>query len=167
MNTVCDPLHTRRRIVCSRNWRLKSGLRIQSEGYASDRLGSIATVSTAAVVTSRHDQCLINLTVGAKSTDTVAVAAKADGRSDTTQQYHLSKVTLAPQCSYLVVVRHPKHRSQLLDSRRCEAKYNAFFAFFWCIINKLLSMFHLARSDFRQAGYEHLLPWEETTKSIN
>ena len=65
----------------------------------------------AAVVTSRHNQCPVNTTVGTKSTDTVAVAGKADGRSDTTRQHHLSKVTLAPQCSYVAVARHPKHRS--------------------------------------------------------
>ena len=53
-------------------------------------------MSTATVVTSRHDQCPVNTTVGTKNTDTVAVAVKADGRSDTTRQRHLSKVTLAP-----------------------------------------------------------------------
>ena len=86
---------------------------------------SIATVSTAAVVTSRHDQCPVETTVGTKSTNTVALAAKADGRSDTTRQNHLSKVTLAPQCSYVAVAGHPKHRSRYLDS--CETKHNAFF----------------------------------------
>ena len=45
--------------------------------------------------------------------------------SDTTRQHHLSKVTLAPQCSYVEIARHPKHRSQYLDS--FETEYNAFF----------------------------------------
>ena len=68
----------------------------------------------AAVVASRHDQCPVNTTVGEKSTDTVAVAAKADGRTDITIGgiTYLSKVTPAPQCSYVAVARHPKHRSQ-------------------------------------------------------
>ena len=64
-------------------------------------------------------------TVGTKSTNTVAVAAKADGRSDTTRQHRLSKVTLAPECSYVAVARHQKHRSQYLYS--CETKYNGIF----------------------------------------
>ena len=61
-----------------------------------------------------------------KSTDTLAVDAKANGRSDTTLQHHLSNIALAPQCSYIAVARHLKHRSQYLDS--CESKYNAFFS---------------------------------------
>ena len=71
-------------------------------------------------------QCPVNTTVGTKSTLTVAVAGKADGRSDTIRQHHLSKVTQAPQYSYVAVARHLKHRSQYLDPRRCETKYNAF-----------------------------------------
>ena len=67
------------------------------EQCASDRSGSIVTVSTTAVVTSRHDQGPIETTIGTASTNTVAAAAKADGRSDTIRQHHLSKVTLAPQ----------------------------------------------------------------------
>ena len=47
---------------------------------ASNRSGSLAAASTAAVVTSRHDQYPGNTTVGTKITDVVAVAAKADGR---------------------------------------------------------------------------------------
>ena len=85
----------------------------------------MATVSTTAVVTSRHDQYPDDTTVGTKSTNTVGVAAKADGRSDTMRQSHLSKVTLAPQYLYVAVVGHPKHRSQYLGS--CETKYDAFF----------------------------------------
>ena len=67
----------------------------------------------------------VNTTVGTKNTNILAVAAKANGRSDTTRQQHLSKVSLAPQCSYVAVARHPKDRSQYLDS--CETKYNACF----------------------------------------
>ena len=78
------------------------------ERCASNCFGSIATVSTSAVVTSRHDQCFADTTVGTKSTSTVADATKVDGRSDTTRQHHLSKVTLAPQCSYVAIARHPK-----------------------------------------------------------
>ena len=80
------------------------------------------------MVTSRHDQGPAETTVGTKSTNTVAIAAKAYGRSDTNRQHHLSKVTLAPQCSYVAVARHQKHRSQYLDS--CETKCNAFFRSF-------------------------------------
>ena len=64
--------------------------------------------------------------VGTESTDTVAVAAKVDGRSDTTRHHHLSKVTLTPRCSYVAVARHPKHRSQYLES--CEMKCISFFS---------------------------------------
>ena len=73
------------------------------------KVGALETVNMAAVVTSRHDQCPVNTTVGKKSTDTVAVAVKKDGRSDTTQQHHLSKVALAPQCSHIAAARHLKH----------------------------------------------------------
>ena len=102
------------------------------ERCASDRFGYIAAVSTTVIVTSRHDQCPVNTTVGTKSTDTVAVAAKSDGRSDTTRQHHLSKVTLLAhhQCLYIVVAKHPKHRPQYLDSRRCETKHNSSFCRF-------------------------------------
>ena len=39
-----------------------------------------------------------------------------------------------------------------------------FLAVRWCIINQLLSMFHLARPELRQPGYGYLLLWEEMTK---
>ena len=65
----------------------------------------------------------VNTAVGTKSTDTVAVAVKADGRSDTTRQHHLRKVTLAPQCLYVAEAGHSKHRLQYL----CEAEYKTFF----------------------------------------
>ena len=110
MNTVCDPLRIKRGIVYSQNLRLKSGLAL-NEVLCLDRFGPIATVKTADVATLRHAQRPANTTVGKKSTDTVAVAGKSDGKSHTTRQHHLSKVTLAPQCSHVAVARHPKHRS--------------------------------------------------------
>ena len=54
-----------------------------------------------------------------------------------------------------------------MESRGCEAKYNAFFCSSLVYYQSPLSMFHLARPDFRQPAYGYLLPWEETTKSIN
>ena len=54
-------------------------------------------------VTPRHDQCPVNMRVDTKSTDTVAVAVKADGRSIMTQQHHLLRVTSAPQRSHVAV----------------------------------------------------------------
>ena len=90
----------------------------------SDRFGSIATVSTTAVVTTRHDQCPVETTVGTEGTSTVAVAVKAYGRSTTTR-HHLSEVTLAPQCSYAAVARRNRHRSQYVDSE--ERKFEDFF----------------------------------------
>ena len=95
------------------------------ERCVSDRFELIAAVTTAAVVTTRHDQCPVETTVGTKGTSTIAVASKADGRSITTRQYHLYEITLAPQCSYAVVARHNEHRSQFVDSE--ETKKNVFF----------------------------------------
>ena len=86
-NTVCDLLHIKRKIVCPRNLRLTSGLtpdEAQSDVSQVVLGACIASVSTAAVVPSRHDQCPANTTVGTKRTDTVAVAVKADDKSDTT-----------------------------------------------------------------------------------
>ena len=103
--------------------------------------------------------------MGTKSTDTVAVATKAGGRSETTRQHHLSKVTLAPQCSYVAVAKYPKHRPQYLDS--CETKYNALFRSTLVCYHQLLLSFHLARLGFRQRGSASLVPTEETTKSIS
>ena len=112
---------------------IDAGPRRSPERCASYRFGSIATVSTATVGsnaevgTKSRYECPVNTTVGTKSADTGAVATNTDDKSGSTRQYHLSKVTLAPQCSYVAVARHPKHRSQYLDSRGCEAKYSPLF----------------------------------------
>ena len=63
----------------------------------SDRLGLIATVSTTTAVATRHPQCPVVTTVDAEGSNTVAVAAKADGRSTTTRQNHLSEGVLTSQ----------------------------------------------------------------------
>ena len=44
--------------------------------YAPDRFRSITTVSTTAVVTTRHPQCPVVTPVGTEGTNTVAVIAK-------------------------------------------------------------------------------------------
>ena len=67
-------------------------------------------------------------TVGAEGTGTVAVAAKADGRSTTIRQHHLSEVALAPQRSYAGVGRRDKHRSEYENSE--ETKYDEVFCIF-------------------------------------
>ena len=48
--------------------------------YVPDRFRSITTVSTTAVVTTRHPQCPVMTPVGTEGTNTVAVIAKADGK---------------------------------------------------------------------------------------
>ena len=48
--------------------------------YVPDRFRSITTVSTTAVITTRHPQCPVVTPVGTEDTNTVAVIAKADGK---------------------------------------------------------------------------------------
>ena len=74
------------------------------ERYVSDRFGSIATASTTAVVTTRHPQYLVVTTVGTEGTNTVAVAAKADGRST-------PSAVLTLQRSFATGARSNKHPS--------------------------------------------------------
>ena len=95
----------------------------------SDRFGSIATVSTTAAVTTRHPQCPVVTTGGTEGTNTVAVAAKADGRSTRTRQNHLSEGVPTPQRSFATVAGSNKHRSQHVGSQ--ETKYNDFFRSFF------------------------------------
>ena len=63
-------------------------------------------------------------TVGTEGSNTVAVAAKADGRSTTTRQNHLSEGVPTPQRSFATVARSNKHRSQHVGSE--ETKYDVF-----------------------------------------
>ena len=118
MNTAAYvPPRTKREIAYLPNLRRKSGQSPDgAQGDASPIFGSIATVSTTAAVTTRHPQCSIVTPVGTEGTNTVAVAAKADGRST------LSDV-LTPQCSFVAVARSNKHRSQH-DVGSEETKYD-------------------------------------------
>ena len=91
----------------------------------SDRVGSIATVSTTATVTTRYPSCPVVTTVGTEGTNTVAIVAKADGRSTTTGQNHLSEGVLTPQRSFATLAKSNKHWSQQVGSE--EMKYDEFF----------------------------------------
>ena len=62
-----------------------------------------STVSTSAAVTTRHPQCPVVTTVDTEGINTVAVTAKADGRSTTTRQNHLSEGVLTSQRSFATV----------------------------------------------------------------
>ena len=55
-------------------------VRTKPDRYVPDRFRSITTVSTTAVVTTRHPQCPVVAPVGTEGTNTVAVIAKADGK---------------------------------------------------------------------------------------
>ena len=61
-------------------------------------------------------------TVDTEGTNTVAVTAKADGRSTTTRQNPLLKGVLTPQPSFATVARSNKYRSQHVGSD--ETKYD-------------------------------------------
>ena len=79
-----------------------------AQGGAFPIFGSIATVSTTAAVTP----------VGTEGTNTVAVAAKANGRS-------MPSAVLAPQRPFATGARSRKHQSQHVGSE--ETKYDRFF----------------------------------------
>ena len=80
--------------------------------------GSIATVSTTAAVTTRHPQCPVVTPVGTAGTNTVAVAAKADGRS-------MPSAVLTPQRPFVTGASSSKHQSQHVGSE--ETKYDNIF----------------------------------------
>ena len=72
MDIVLDPLPIKQRIVYSQNMGPKLGLSSTKPRAVFLRsFWAIATVTTAGVA-STHDQCPVNITVGTKSTDTVA-----------------------------------------------------------------------------------------------
>ena len=91
----------------------------ETVGDAFPTFGSIATVSTTtAAVTTRHPQCTVVAPVGTEGTNTVAVAAKADGRS-------MPSAVLTPQRPFATGVRSSKHQSQHVGSE--ETKYDNIF----------------------------------------
>ena len=65
---------------------------------------------------------------GTEVTSTVAVAAKAGGRSTTARQNHPSEGVLTPQRSLATVARSKKHRSQYVGLE--ETEYDDFFRSF-------------------------------------
>ena len=74
-----------------------------------------ATISTTAAITTRHPQCLIVTLVCTEGINTVTVAAKANGRST-------SSDVLTPQRSFATVTRINSLRPQHVGSR--ETKYD-------------------------------------------
>ena len=90
----------------------------EAEGDTFPIFGSIATVSTIAAVTTRHPQCPVVTPVGTERTNTVAVAAKADGKI-------MPSPVLTPQLPFAPGARSSKHQSQHVGSE--ETKYDHIF----------------------------------------
>ena len=87
--------------------------------YVPDRFRSITTVSTTAVVTTRHPQCPVLTPVGTEGTNnTVAVIAKADGK-------RTPSAVSAPQRPLATGATSSKHQVQHVCS--AETKYDNFF----------------------------------------
>ena len=86
--------------------------------YVPDRFRSITTVSTTAVVTTRHPQCPVVTPVGTEGTNTVAVIAKADGT-------RTPSAVLTPQRPLAAGATSSKHHLQHVCS--AETKYDKFF----------------------------------------
>ena len=119
MNTVGGPPPTKRTSAYLPNLRRKSG---QSPDGAQGDMSPIvlgqATVSTTAVVSTRHPQCPVVTPVGTEGANTVTVAAKADGRST-------SSDVLTPQRSFATGAKSNNHRLQHVGCE--ETKHDELF----------------------------------------
>ena len=83
--------------------------------YVPDRFESITTVSTTAVVTTRHSQCPVVTPVGTEGTNTVAVIAKADDK-------RTPSAVSTPQRPLATGATNSKHQLQHVCS--AETKYD-------------------------------------------
>ena len=86
--------------------------------YVPDRFRSTTTVSTTAVVTTRHPQCPVVTPVGTEGTNTVAVIAKADGKKT-------PSAVSTPQRPLATGATSSKHQLQCVCP--AETKYDQFF----------------------------------------
>ena len=113
------------------NLQRKNRVLTKPDRYVPDRFRSRTTVSTTAVVTTRHPQCPVVTPVGTEGPNTVAVIAKADGKrtpsavstpqrplatGSTSSKYQLQHVCSA-EIKYDYFFRSPlrHHQSAVLD----------------------------------------------------